>query len=91
MASSRKLNSSNPQAPKSQRSLNKKIAFTAILIALVLLVSIVTFSIQSNTSEYGFEVPLREGLHSPPYIYTLDISVENQPRRIPPTSGKFTR
>lgn len=87
MASSRKLNSSNPQAPKSQRSLSKKIAFTAILIALVLLVSIVTFSIQSNTSEYGFEVPLREGLHSPPYIYTLDISVENQPRRIPPTSG----
>ena len=87
MTSSRKNSSTNSPSSKPPRSFNRKFLYSSILFVFLGVIAFITYSIQSESPEYGFKIPLREGLHSPPYIYTLDITVENQLKRIPPTSG----
>tara|TARA_Y100001936_G_C16064377_1_gene666225 strand:- start:426 stop:1019 length:594 start_codon:yes stop_codon:yes gene_type:complete len=87
MTPSRKRNQYNSTQSQSKNSLPIKILLTAIIIVSIGIISIVAYSMQSDSEEIGFQLPLREGLHSPPYIYTLDILVDDEPKRIPPTSG----
>ena len=83
----RKHNQHSSSISPVKNSISKKIIYSAIVFIFISVISAVTISLQSDPEEIGFKVPLREGLHAPPYLYTLDILVDGDPKRIPPTSG----